>query len=158
MSDKRAVNFKDINQWLTLLANLAVFAGIVFLVLEINQNSQLMQIQIQQSRADAAIANLTEEYNSPYIPEIRVKLDNGEELTQVEGRRYREWFRAVNRNQENILLQFNAGMLSENPSVRQFAEEVVAGTPYNIRTWEGIKKGFASDYVELVELIILETR
>jgi hypothetical protein len=151
------VKLETLNNWLTFLANLAVFAGIVFLALEINQNSQLMQIQIQQSRAEAAIANLTEEYNSPYIPEIRVKLDNGEDLTQVEARRYREWFRSVNRNQENILLQFNAGMLFENPSVRQFAEEVIASTPYNRSTWNRIKRGFATDYVELVESIIAES-
>jgi len=70
----------------------------MFLGLEIRQNSDLMQIQIRQNRAESAMSLLGEEFNSPYIPGIRVKLDNGEELTQEEAKRFRECFRAANRN------------------------------------------------------------
>jgi len=70
----------------------------MFLGLEIRQNSDLMQIQFQQSRAESAMPLLGEEFNSPYLPGIRVKLDNGEELTQEEAKRFREYFRAANRD------------------------------------------------------------
>ncbi len=154
------MNMEHINQRLTLLANLAVFAGIVFLGLEIRQNSDLMKIQIQQSRADAATASLGEEYNSPYIPGIRVKIDIGEALTPDEEYRYRGWFRAVNRVQDNVLYQYNSGMLTENSpiSVQNFIEGVVASSAHSRKTWNEIKTGFTEEYVGLVESVLVRAQ
>jgi len=43
-----------LNQWLVLVANLGVVAGIVFLGFEIQQNSEAINAQTYQSRAEAA--------------------------------------------------------------------------------------------------------
>ena len=40
-----------LNEWLTLLTNIAVVAGIVFLAVEIRQNSDLLQSQIRETQA-----------------------------------------------------------------------------------------------------------
>lgn len=150
------MNTEHLNQWLTLIANFAVLAGIIFLGIEIRQNSDLMRIQIQQSRADAAMASLGDEYNSPYIPNIRVKIDNGDSLTPDEEYRYREWFRALNRGQDNVLFQYNSGMLTGNSprSVENFIEVVVASSAHSRKTWGEIKEGFTEEYVALVESVL----
>lgn len=39
------MNLEKLNQWLTLAANLGVMTGIVFLVFELNQNTQALQTE-----------------------------------------------------------------------------------------------------------------
>jgi hypothetical protein len=43
----------DLNQGVNTLANLGVIAGIVFLALEINQNSEMMRAQTRNEVANA---------------------------------------------------------------------------------------------------------
>lgn len=43
-----------LNQWLTLVANLAVVAGIVFLAVETDQNTQMMRATAVQASTDVA--------------------------------------------------------------------------------------------------------
>ena len=51
------MSFKSLNQWLTLIANLGVLLGIIFLVIEINQNTEAIRIEsaiAEFSATDAA--------------------------------------------------------------------------------------------------------
>ena len=51
------MSFKRLNQWLTLIANLGVLLGIIFLVIEINQNTEAIRIEsaiAEFSATDAA--------------------------------------------------------------------------------------------------------
>lgn len=45
-----------LNQWLTLLANVGVIAGIVFLGIEIRQNTEMIQSQTRDSISEKQIA------------------------------------------------------------------------------------------------------
>ena len=40
-----------LNEWLTLLTNIAVVAGIIFLAVEIQQNNELLQSQVREMQA-----------------------------------------------------------------------------------------------------------
>ena len=57
------MDFNKANQWLSLVANFAVIAGIVFLAVELRQNTQQLQLQSYQSwvatnlEINTAIAN-----------------------------------------------------------------------------------------------------
>jgi hypothetical protein len=42
------MNTEKLNQWLTLIANVGVLIGIIFLALEMSQNTSMMQAQIRQ--------------------------------------------------------------------------------------------------------------
>ena len=44
-----------INRWLTLVANIGVLIGIFLLIVEIDQNNDLMQAQIEQSRSETLV-------------------------------------------------------------------------------------------------------
>ena len=153
------MNLDNSNKWLTLIANFGVLTGIIFLGWEIQQNSELMRIQISQSRAESSMTSLALEFNSEYIPQIRVKVEAGEALTPVEDMRYSQWFRAANRIQDNILYQYNSGMLLENTpgSVRGFIEAVVASTRQSRQTWSEMKETFTEDYVQLVDEVFAST-
>lgn len=45
------MNTSKLNEWLTLLTNVAVVAGIVFLAVEIQQNNELLQSQARETQA-----------------------------------------------------------------------------------------------------------
>ncbi len=150
------MNTERLNTWLSFTANIGVIFGLIFLAFEINQNSDLMRIQIGQSRADAAMVSNESSFNSDYLPQIHVKISAGEELSAEETVRYRNWFRASNRNQDNVLQQYYAGMLSSNSlrSVRDFVEGVVASSKHAREAWEIQKISYSDEYVVLVEEII----
>jgi len=60
----------DVNKWLMLAANFGVLLGVALVVYEIRQNSELMQVQIRQARADAAVVSNEQTFESAYIPTI----------------------------------------------------------------------------------------
>ncbi len=147
---------EKLNTWLSFTAHVGVILGLIFLAVELNQNSGLMRIQISQSRADGAIAANEAFFNSDYLPQIIVKVSAGEELSAEEGLRFQHWFRASNRNQDNVIQQYHAGMLSNNSprSVRDFVTGVVGSSKYAREIWEIQKISYSDEYVALVEDVI----
>ncbi|MEE8429569.1 MAG: hypothetical protein V3S33_08730, partial [Gammaproteobacteria bacterium] len=127
----------QVKKWLTLIANIGVLFGLALVAFELQQNSELMRIQINQARADAAMLSNEQLFNSPYLPSIILKSQQGSELSGEERIRYINWFRAINRNQDNILSQYFAGMLGEHTpgSVADFARDVVASSSYSREAW-----------------------
>ncbi len=75
----------DLGQAATILANIGVIAGIVFLGIELQQNNELLAAEARatrhQNRSDHANRVLLE---NPGLVELIVKADNGEPLTQEE--------------------------------------------------------------------------
>ena len=74
----------DLGQMFSILANVGVIAGIVFLGIELQQNNELLFDEAQRARAQAFRENqgMFAEY-----AEIRVKDANGETLTAAEAYR-----------------------------------------------------------------------
>ena len=87
------MNTDKLNTWLSLGANVGVVIGLMLLIIEINQNTEMMQAQINQSRTDTALSEQQAGFNSDYIPGIRVKVARGEQLSDEEMIRYENWIR-----------------------------------------------------------------
>jgi len=149
-----------IDQLMNNLASLGVIAGLVFLALELQQNSELMRIQIGQARADAAMVANAQTFDSPYIPAILVKIDHGLELNEEEWHRYLNYFRSQNRNQDNVLSQFEAGMLGENVprSIVNFVCLVIGSSEQPLQAWEITRLTYSDAYIEFVEDTLGECR
>ena len=103
-----------LNRWLTLAANFAVLLSIIFLAVEIRQNTEMTRAQITQSRADTAINLADSFYNSEFLPDILVKTRSNEALSPAEGARFRFWLRATLRNLDNNFQQAGRGLLGEH--------------------------------------------
>ena len=146
----------QINKWLGLVANIGVIFGLILVAYELQQNSELMRVQINQARADAAMTSNEHSFNSPYIPAIILKIRNGDVLTDEEWIRYVDYFRAMNRNQDNVLSQYRAGMLDETTprSVADYARDVVGASDYSRQAWQITKVGYTDEYVEFIEAAI----
>jgi len=142
-----------INNWLTLVANIGVILGLILVAYELRQNSELMRVQISQARADSAMASNEHSFNSSYIPPILVKVQQGDDLNPEERIRFADYFRAINRNQDNALGQYDAGMLGENTprSIMTFTCQFIGTSEASRAAWEYTKTGYTDRYIEFIE-------
>ncbi len=151
---------EKVNRWLSLGANIGVVVGLVVLIIEIGQNTEMMQAQINQSRTDTAISEQQAVFNSDYIPALVAKRDKGKPFSEEEMIRYRTYFRSGNRNQDNNLWQYNQGFLGENipRSIKGYARNVIGGSEIGITTWDSQKYSYTDEYVAFIEDAIADLR
>ncbi len=154
------MNADNVNKWLTLSANIGVVLGLVLLIVEIGQNTEMMQAQINQMRADSAMNYQYAYFNSEYLPAIREKISSGSELSREEVRRYRSYIRAFNRSQDNNLWQYNQGYLGDNipRSIEGAVRGFLGGSEFSIAIWDSQKFGYTDEYVAFVEEAIADLR
>jgi hypothetical protein len=147
------MKFAQMNNWLTLIANIGVILGLILVAYEVRQNSELMRVQINQARADSAMVNNEQSFNSDFIPPILVKVRRGDDLSAEERIRFTDYFRAMNRNQDNVLGQYDAGMLGENTprSIVNFACQFIGTSKASQTAWEYTKGGYTDRYIEFIE-------
>jgi len=67
------VDSDRVNKWLMLVANFGVLIGLLLLVFEIRQNTDMMNAQMAQARADNRLENYRDQMHSDHWPAIRVK-------------------------------------------------------------------------------------
>ncbi len=154
------MNADNVNKWLTLSANIGVVIGLVLLIIEIGQNTEMMRAQINQSRTDTALSQNQAIYNSDYIPALLAMRDRGEPFSEEEMIRYANYFRANSRNQDNNLWQYNQGYLGENTprSIRGFARGAIGGSEVGIATWDIQKDSYTDEYIAFIEEAIADLR
>ncbi len=87
-----------LNRWMTLIANVGVVTGLVFLAIEVRQNTESLEEtrkQVKLLSYQTSIQNLDESYrtlaNSPYMAEIFVKYDREgpDALSHIEMQRFK---------------------------------------------------------------------
>ena len=68
------MNTEKVNQWLALLANFGVLAGLLLLIYEIRQNTELTRAQIAMERSTSQVEMLSDWANGGEIARIEVLL------------------------------------------------------------------------------------
>ena len=139
---------------------MGVLIGLMLLIYELSQNTEMMRAQIHQSRTDSALTQQHAMFNSHFMPDIIVKVRSGQELSPAESIRYSSYFRATHRNQDNALWQYRQGLLTENTpgSVRGAVRTSIGGRKYDIELWDRTKDGYTDEYVAFVEEAIKDLR
>ena len=61
------MNADSVNKWLTLSANIGVVFGLILLLVELDQNSDLVRAQIHQARSDTYVSMTLERANSEFL-------------------------------------------------------------------------------------------
>ncbi len=148
----------QISEWLTLFANLAVVAGIIFLAIEVSQNTAMIEAQMSQGRAETAMDQAESLYNSDHLPEIFLAMEQEQQLTDLQRVRFTAYLRAFNRNQDNLLHQVEQGFLGANTlrSVRDAVWAELARKKAAREIWENTKVGYSDEYVAIVDSAISE--
>lgn len=149
------MNKIDLGQTITILANLGVIAGIVFLALELRQNSDLLSMQARETLQAAKMAEqLHVTGNTGGVLEAILKADSGEPLTELERAQV-----GIMRNLSlyNYAWQYQevlSGRLTESDMpVRQWAS--VFRSPSMQELWRNAKDSFDPRFVQYIEETII---
>lgn len=101
----------------TALGNVAVLAGLVFLIIELRQTSSIARSEIRQDRSNAMIEEFSQIYSEDSVLSVHMALMEGdfEAITGLEKERL-FWFERVRYQRfEDVYYQFINGLIDESP-------------------------------------------
>lgn len=105
---------EKLNRWLTLAANVGVIAGIVFLAIEIRQNSDAVQAQTRAQLAEEVTELLSVNMNDKEYAGVLMRGNRLEELSPVEQYQYSRHRGAWIHYWNNVAYQYEMGMYDES--------------------------------------------
>ena len=104
------MNNTKINDWIALIANIAVVGGIVFLAIEIRQNNELLRSESRQSLVSNDVTSLTANLQNA---DVFARLVAGTKLSPEDQLRVSFMYMLDLRNREFEYLQYTNGLLDE---------------------------------------------
>ena len=107
------MSFDKINKWLSLLGHIGVVFGLVFLVIEIQNNSKTTEAQTRDSVADKLITWQLAISTNEFTANAFYKGWADEELTPAESAAYTQLVQSSLRMWENEWYQYQIGLYSE---------------------------------------------
>lgn len=140
-----AVNLDKLNQWLSLLANVGVLVGLLFLIVELNQANRIAVYTAESTRSGQFIGMNTSRIENPEIIARLMQPDPG--FTEV------EWVQALYTARQQVNTWIDAenavinGLLSETTRRGVFndIEVVVAEMPGLIPAFEYLFEAYEID-------------
>ena len=149
----------ELGQTITILANIGVIAGIVFLALELQQNNRLLSAQAEynmlQNRQTRVITQDAE------LAEFWFKVNSGAELNGVERLRVDAYIVDALQNWEWEYAQYQAGDLDRDDLPVTAWRNAFRGQGlrrldrYPV-VWESLKAGFDPEFVEFIEESVIK--
>ncbi len=139
----------DLGQTITILANVGVIAGIVFLGVELRQNNELMAADARFNRLNIATESMTILAENPDLAEFLLKANAGEVLAPNEQARLDYY---LVRTFFNMEWTYNEVPESVYPIARWRA---VMNEPARRRSWEAHEAELSKAFVEFVEENVL---
>jgi hypothetical protein len=126
----------DLGQAVTILANVGVIAGIVFLAVELRQNNHMMRAQTRNDIAQSVVS-LLRDISDTELLEIANKATEGlNQLTRIESNKLLYGYLAQFRTWENIYYQFRMGLFDEDEFLAERGVwEQTMQAPISIAVW-----------------------
>ena len=141
------------NTWLSLIANIGVVAGIVFVGIEINQNNRLLQLETSADTLENRRYIRRAVFEDTDIAEIWFKANNGAELSEVERFRVQSTIESVLLGMEWEYLQSLEGNLP--PFTADITREVLTSDLYQEFSWEQFRSRLTSEFLEYLDNKVL---
>jgi hypothetical protein len=137
-----------LNRWLTLVANLSVVAGILFLAFELRQNNRHLEAQ---ARATLSAHRLThiDRLLAPENSALITKAGSGEELTDDEQFRYDRLKHSVFVSWESAYREFQEGFAEDLPIVAM--RRTFDSYPGLLDTWIDWRDIYNDEFVSFME-------
>ncbi len=147
------MNLDSVNKWLTLAANIGVLAGIIFLAVEVQQNSTQLKLQSYQSWVSANVAmNMTA--SDPIVSEILANGHTGSNnLTSETFISFALWHMSVMQMAQSVDYLYRSGSLDENLWRAEINRAAGILESPGVRAWwdAGGKSQLTPEFVELIE-------
>lgn len=106
-------------RWLTIGANIGVLAGLLLLVVELNQNRDLVRAQIRHELAMGIVDLLQTPAENQQLAEVLFRGVSGEELAPSESYQFELRTNALFRYWEDVHYQYRAGLYDDTEFARQ---------------------------------------
>jgi hypothetical protein len=141
---------------LQTLGPFTVLVTVYFLVTELREQNRVARANARQNIADShqklTLAGLKKD-----LIKIKIKLRNGEELTQEEDAMYLTHFTAIVRARQSQHYQYSIGMLDEEEWAAMLSSfKTLFKDPKNLEIWSWIAPTFPKEFIKLVEQQIQE--
>ena len=114
----------DVGQGITILANIGVIAGILFLAVELQQNNKLLEAQARSERENVRRTAYTRYIENPQLVDAFVKANSGQSLTDQE---------------EFVLSRANGMTIADWQFIyREYSEELLDERALPIKAWRRV--------------------
>ena len=128
-----------------------VLVTVYFLVTELREQNRVARANARQNIADSHQKLTLAGLNKDLI-KIKIKLRNGEELTQEEDAMYLTHFTAIVRARQSQHYQYSIGMLDEEEWAAMLSSfKTLFKDPKNLEIWTWIAPTFPKKFIKLVE-------
>ena len=146
-----------VNEGASLIANIGVIASIVFLGLEMQQNTAMMQSQTRNSIVENQLGLYELAIENAELHDIVDRLNSNLDVELAELRQIGFWTMSQFRMWENEFFQHEIGLFdSEEFEARVNWWRFVMGFDYALERWEGSQETFAPDFGVYLNKIIDE--
>lgn len=140
-------NLADITE---IVTSIAVLATLVYLAVEINQNTKALHGQSRQAVLDASQIEI---FNFANNPELAINIVKEEPLSESQSVRLHMTLVATMRLREFSWLQFREGTIDESQWATEYGVmQMLLGTPRTRHWWNTVgRHPFSSEFVEFVD-------
>jgi len=151
------MNSSKINDWLTLVANIAVVGGIVFLAIEVRQNNELLRSESRQALVTNDVASLAANFQNA---DVFAKLVSESEMSAEDQLRLSFMFALDLRNREFEYFQYINGLLDEQTWLAYRHVILINHSAGLGRTWwNEVGRGIVDpDFAKLVDELLVDAQ
>jgi hypothetical protein len=149
------VNLDSTNRWLTLVANIGVLAGIIFLAYELQQNTVATQLEAA-SNFNASFSEIELFIaGNPEFAELLTRGREGEEITGVDQLRLTVFYNQILRQWQFTHFQYLSDAVDEDnwQAQRAFMVEIISGDLGLLNHWRNFKHQYSSAFNSVLESI-----
>ena len=143
----------ELDQTITVLANVGVILGIIFLAFELRQNNEISRAQTRSDISRQITDYLSGVAGNGELASIMRRAQAGEELTADEDWQYFLIFSTNLRFWENIHYQYRQGLFddSEFRAEREGWRRVIQSNSVFARYWCPLTQGYSIEFVSELE-------
>lgn len=134
-----------LNKWLTLLANIGVVAGIVFLAFEIRQNNELLLAQGRAIGEENRMRIEIEIMQNAELRETLVKLNAGQEITPEQALLSRVFISTNFNSWQATWLEYEAGLIEIDGYVERW-RGLFRSNDRMLNRWEDTRDRYDPDF------------
>ena len=149
----------DLGQAIQILANVGVLAGLVFLGLELRQNTQAVRLASAESYLTGGSELDLRIASEPELAAFLIRSDGSEPLSAVDELRLEHWNYAVLRQWETAYYLGSIGALDEGlwAAYRHEIRKILLRTAGMHEFWRANRESFAPDFGKEIDSILAET-
>ena len=144
-----------INEWLTLIANVAVVGGIIFLGIELHQNNELLRSESRQALVMNDVASLAANFQNA---DVFAKMVSTGDLSTEDQLRLSFMYAIDLRNREFEYFQYSNGLLDEQTWLAyRHVILINHSTGIGRKWWDEIGRGIVdAEFAKLVDELLVD--